>query len=211
MAEHGTCTDRYGTKARSGQINVIKINNTDDNLRNQTHQYLESMTWIDDVTRNCILKCLRYYRKAILQKGNEIDSAYLFLWIALESIGGSILGEKSYPKCRKCKKTIEGCIHCGEDTSYNPSEKSLIKELLTEKLKITTKTKFDKWYGSRSALVHSGKAIEVVDYNRIVIHYNEIEKIIPIVINKILNKKRLPSQITNEETLSYWGFTRPKE
>ena len=165
------------------------------------------MTWIDDDVRNRVLKCFRYFHKAILEDDeNDIDAKFLFMWIALECLSKTI-SSTQYPVCKNCGKKIYECIHCKADTSFEPSEKTLIKDLLVKELGIISNSDFNNLYSIRSALVHSGKPA-ASNISIIAGGVQIFNTLIPKAIELVLSKNLLDAQIDDEETLNFWGFSK---
>ncbi|TCJ01329.1 HEPN domain-containing protein [Cytobacillus praedii] len=209
IATTGECYTKDGVRDRMFSAKIANVSLANEKIKEITYNLLKYMTWLPEDTKNRVLKGIRFYRKAMLEE--QFDAEYLLLWISLEVLGGTLRGNSYYPVCKVCANEIRECKHCGTDTKYNPSEKTLIKELLVRELSLVSGNKFNQWYKSRSSLVHSGNSINNDDIDTIKKHTAEIKELIPKVIDLILEKNMLKEQIKDEEELFYWGFSKPKD
>lgn len=193
-------------RIRQIDTSINNIGVVNDELKERIYNYTKYMTWIEEPVRNRLLKSVRYYRKALNEK--EYDIVFLFLWISLECLG-ELKIKKLYPQCRTCKQIVEKCIHCGADTAYeNPGETTALRQMLVKEYKLISNKEFSDIYSTRSALVHSGKSIGLKQEHKIQNSSETIKKLIPSVIEKILESNRREVQIDDEHVLFHWGFSK---
>lgn len=186
FVEVGSVISEDGRRLRQGKLLLSTVVPIAEPIIILSDKFNNLLTNENKENQVRIQKSLHFYRRGILEE--HFEAKLIFYWIALECLS-SVVKTSSYPRCNKCKKYIEKCIHCGADTTYEPSEKTLVKELLVNNLKLVSNSEFDKMYKIRSSLIHGGKAISQKEIDKINTENEKLNKLISTAINSIIIQK----------------------
>ncbi|MBM7867313.1 hypothetical protein GTO89_16525 [Heliobacterium gestii] len=197
-----TLSQMDNKKTRVASVDVTLIGVFDSETIHRLQEATRAMTWIDDNIRTRILKCIRFYRKGLLEK--QPDVKFIFFMIALECLSKVKKSNKAFPVCKKCKNEITKCIHCHSETSYEPAEKTLIKELLVNDLKLLKNSEFNKLYKIRSSIIHGGNSISKKELNLIEHENLRLRELIPASVEAVWKNHMLADQVKDINIIEYW-------